>query len=244
MHKVILIDDEPLARQLLSSLLKNHPQFEVVCECADGFDGYKAIQEHQPDMVFLDVQMPRLNGFEMLELIDNPPSVIFCTAFDQYAMKAFEANAVDYLLKPITKDRFDKAIQKYLQQAGNIPPAVTALAEENVYEGYQHRIVVKDNGVIRIIPSTDILYIEASDDYIKIFTKDGHYLKKSTLTRIENSFDPQKFIRVHRSFLIPVIQLLRIEPYEKDGHIALLQSGAKVPVSKTGLEKLKSTLGW
>lgn len=244
MHKVILIDDEPLARQLLSSLLKNHPQFEVVCECADGFDGFKAIQEHQPDMVFLDVQMPRLNGFEMLELIDNPPSVIFCTAFDQYAMKAFEANAVDYLLKPITKDRFDKAIQKYQQQAGNVTPAVTALAEEQVYEGYQHRIVVKDNGVIRIIPSTDILYIEASDDYIKIFTKDGHYLKKSTLTRIENSFDPQKFIRVHRSFLIPVIQLLRIEPYEKDGHIALLQSGAKVPVSKTGLEKLKSTLGW
>lgn len=244
MHKVILIDDEPLARQLLSSLLKNHPQFEVVCECADGFDGFKAIQEHQPDMVFLDVQMPRLNGFEMLELIDNPPSVIFCTAFDQYAMKAFEANAVDYLLKPITKDRFDKAIQKYQQQTGNVTPAVASLAEEQVYEGYQHRIVVKDNGVIRIIPSTDILYIEASDDYIKIFTKDGHYLKKSTLTRIENSFDPEKFIRVHRSFLIPVIQLLRIEPYEKDGHIALLQSGAKVPVSKTGLEKLKSTLGW
>lgn len=245
MHKVILIDDEPLARQLLATLLKNNPQFEVVCECGDGFEGFKAIQEHQPDMIFLDVQMPRLNGFEMLELLDNPPSVIFCTAFDQYAMKAFEANAIDYLLKPVTKDRFDKAVQKYLQQAGsNNTDALKNLAEEQVYEGYQHRIVVKDNGVIRIIPAADVLYIEASDDYIKIFTKEGHYLKKSTLTKIENSFDPEKFIRVHRSYLVPVSQLLRIEPYEKDGHIALLQSGTKVPVSKSGLDKLKASLGW
>lgn len=244
MYKVILIDDEPLARQLLGSLLKGHQQFDVVCECADGFDGFKAIQEHQPDMVFLDVQMPRLNGFEMLELLDAPPSVVFCTAFDEYAMKAFEAHAVDYLLKPVTKDRFDKAIQKFLQQAGNPATAIKTLADEQVFEGYQHRIVVKDNGVIRIIPAADILYVEANDDYIKIFTKEGHYLKKSTLSRVENSFDPGSFIRVHRSYIIPVVQLVRIEPYEKDSHIALLQSGARIPVSKSGLDKLKSTLGW
>lgn len=243
-HKVIIIDDEPLARQLISSLLKSHEQFEVIAECNDGFEGFKAIQEHQPNLVFLDVQMPRLNGFEMLELLDTAPSVIFSTAFDQYAMKAFETNAIDYLLKPLTKDRFDRAVQKFLQQTPKDTDSLKALAEEQVYEGYQHRIVVKDNGVIRIIPSTDILYIEANDDYIKIFTKDGYYLKKSTLTRIENSFDPDKFIRVHRSYLVPVSQLLRIEPYEKDGHIALLQSGAKIPVSKTGLEKLKTSLGW
>lgn len=244
MYKVILIDDEPLARQLLSSLLKEHPQFDVVCECADGFDGFKAIQEHQPDMVFLDVQMPRLNGFEMLELLDAPPSVVFCTAFDEYAVKAFEAHAVDYLLKPVTKDRFEKAIQKFLQQAGNHATALKTLADEQVFEGYQHRIVVKDNGVIRIIPAADILYVEANDDYIKIFTKEGNYLKKSTLARVENSFDPGSFIRVHRSYIIPVSQLVRIEPYEKDSHIALLQSGARIPVSKSGLDKLKSTLGW
>lgn len=244
-HKVILIDDEPLARQLLCALLKSQPDMEVVAECGDGFEGFKAIQEHQPNLIFLDVQMPRVNGFEMLELLDNPPSVIFCTAFDQYAIKAFEANAVDYLLKPVVKERFDKAIQKFKQQTENqSSKALTALAEEPVYEGYQHRIVLKDNGVIRIIPAGDIIYIEANDDYIKIYTKDGHYLKKSTLTRIENSFDPEKFIRVHRSYMVPVNQLLRIEPYEKDGHIALLQSGAKIPVSKSGLEKLKSSLGW
>jgi two-component system LytT family response regulator len=244
MYKVILIDDEQLARQLLSSLLKSYGEFEVVCECADGFEGFKSIQEHQPDLVFLDVQMPRLNGFEMLELVDNPPSVIFSTAFDEYAMKAFEANALDYLLKPVTKDRFDKAIQKFLQQAGANNAGLNNLAEEQVYEGYQHRIVVKDNGVIRIIPEDEIQYIEANDDYIKIFTKDGHYLKKSTLGRIENSFDPARFVRVHRSYMIPVALLARIEPYEKDSHIALLHTGAKIPVSKSGLDKLKKVLGW
>ncbi len=244
MYKVILIDDEPLARQLLSSLMKSYGEFEVVCECADGFEGFKAIQEHQPDLVFLDVQMPRLNGFEMLELVDNPPSIIFSTAFDEYAMKAFEANAVDYLLKPVTKDRFDKAIQKFLQQAGANNAGLKSLAEEQVYEGYQHRIVVKENGVIRIIPADEIQYIEASDDYIKIFTKGGHYLKKSTLGRIESSFDPARFVRVHRSYMIPVAMLARIEPYEKDSHIALLHTGAKIPVSKSGLDKLKKVLGW
>lgn len=244
-HKVILIDDEPLARQLIRSLLKDHQHFDVVCECGDGFEGFKAIQEHQPDLVFLDVQMPRLNGFEMLELLDTAPSVIFCTAFDEYAMKAFETHAVDYLLKPVTKDRFEKAIDKFVQKAtSHNTTAVTSLAEENVYEGYQNRIVVKYSGVIRIIPASDILYIEANDDYIKIYTKETHYLKKSTLTRIENSFDAEAFIRVHRSYIVPVSQIVRIEPYEKGSHIALLQSGAKIPVSKSGLDKLKSTLGW
>jgi two-component system LytT family response regulator len=246
MHKVILIDDEPLARQLVKALLQTHPGFEVVAECGDGFEGFKAIQELSPDLIFLDVQMPRLNGFEMLELLDAPPSVIFTTAFDEYAMKAFEAHAVDYLLKPITRERFDKAIQKWLAQAGNTAkvPQLQELAQEKVYEGYQHRIVVKDNGLIRIIPAQDIYYIEASDDYIKIYTKDGYYLKKATLGSIENSLDPQQFVRIHRSFLIPVSQLVRIEPYEKESHIALLQGGAKVSVSKSGMAKLKTLLGW
>jgi len=244
-HKVVLIDDEPLARQLIRNLLKSNEHFEVVHECADGFEGFKAIQEHQPHLLFLDVQMPRLNGFEMLELLDTTPSVIFCTAFDEYAMKAFETHAIDYLLKPVTKERFEKALEKYLSQAGSDTKLdAEALASENVYEGYQNRIVVKDNGVIRIIAASEILYIEANDDYIKIFTKDGQFLKKSTLTRIEKSFDGGAFIRVHRSYIIPVAQLVRIEPYEKGSHIALLHSGAKVPVSKSGMDKLKSTLGW
>jgi two-component system LytT family response regulator len=246
MYKVILIDDEPLARQLVRAFLQAHKEIEVVAECSDGFEGFKAIQELQPDLVFLDVQMPKVNGFEMLELLDNPPAVIFTTAFDEYALKAFEAHAIDYLLKPIARERFDKAVQKWLQQANaqTVKPQMEALAQTNVYEGYQHRIVVKDNGMIRIIPTQDIHYLEANDDYVKIVTKDGSYLKKITLGSLENSLDPQQFIRVHRSYIIPVGQLLRIEPYEKESHIALLQCGAKVMVSKTGMSKLKTVLGW
>jgi len=245
MYKVILIDDEPLARQLLKSLLQPYKQIEVVAECGDGFEGFKAIQEHNPDLIFLDIQMPRLNGFEMLELLDSPPAVIFTTAFDEYALKAFESHAVDYLLKPVVKDRFEKAMQKWLQQAGSKEtPQVSSLLENNIYEGYQHRIVVKDNGLIRIIPAQDIHYIEANDDYIKIVTKDGSYLKKSTLSHIEQTLDPQQFVRVHRSYLVPVTQLMRIEPYEKESHIALLHCGAKVMVSKSGMAKLKTLLGW
>ena len=245
MYKVILIDDEPLARQLIRSYLAAYPDMEVVAECADGFEGFKAIQEYKPDLVFLDIQMPRLNGFEMLELIDNRPSVIFTTAFDEFALKAFEAHAIDYLLKPVVKERFSKAIEKW---KGSVPskvaPDLSTILENNVYEGYQHRIVVKDNGLIRIIPANEIHYLEADDDYVRIVTKGGTYLKKSTLAHLEKTLDPQQFVRVHRSYLIPVSQLLRIEPYEKESHIALLQCGAKVTVSKTGMAKLKGLLGW
>jgi two-component system, LytTR family, response regulator len=245
MYKAILIDDEPLARQLVRTFLKNYPQIEVVAECGDGFEGFKAIQELSPNLIFLDVQMPKVTGFEMLELLDAPPAVIFTTAFDEYAMKAFEAHAVDYLLKPISRERFDKAIQKWLQHASaSTPPTIDPLLQTNLYEGYQHRIVVKDNGLIRIIPAGDIQFIEANDDYVKIVTKDGSYLKKSTLGHIEQSLDPQQFVRVHRSYLVPVSQLSRIEPYEKESHIALLQCGAKVLVSKSGMSRLKSLLGW
>lgn len=245
MYKAVLIDDESLARQLIRTFLAAYPQIEVVAECGDGFEGFKAIQEHTPDLVFLDIQMPRLNGFEMLELLENPPAIIFTTAFDEYAMKAFETHAIDYLLKPIIKDRFDKAIKKWLQHlpTQGIQP-VNSLLEHNFYEGYQHRLVVKDNGMIRIIPAQDIYYIEANDDYIKIVTKEGSYLKKSTLSHIEQTLDPQQFVRVHRSYLVPVTQLMRIEPYEKESHIALLHCGAKVMVSKNGMAKLKTLLGW
>lgn len=246
MYKVVLIDDEPLARQLIKTFLKTYSEIEIVAECGDGFEGFKAIQELSPDLIFLDVQMPRVNGFEMLELLEKKPSVIFTTAFDEYAVKAFEAHAIDYLLKPVSRERFEKAINKWLAQAAtNVQiETVQDILTNNVYEGYQHRIVVKDNGMIRIIPAQDIHYIEANDDYVKIVTEDGSYLKKSTLSHIEQSLDPQQFIRVHRSYLVPVTQLSKIEPYEKESHIALLHCGSKVLVSKSGMAKLKSVLGW
>jgi two-component system LytT family response regulator len=244
MHKVILIDDEPLARQLIRTFLQTYADVTIVAECGDGFEGFKSIEEHKPDLIFLDIQMPRLSGFEMLELLDNPPAVVFTTAFDEYALKAFEAQAVDYLLKPITRERFDKAMVKCLGTAGNKSQSqIGELLQEKVYGGNQNRVVVKDNGLIRIIPSQDILYLEASDDYVKIYTTSRTYLKKSSLSHIEQSLDPQQFARVHRSYMIPLSQLVRIEPYEKDGHIAVLQCGAKINISKAGMTKLKGSLG-
>ncbi len=244
MHKVIIVDDEPLARQLVRTLLTPYREMEVIRECNDGFEGFKVIQEEQPDLVFVDVQMPRLNGFEMLEMLDDCPSVIFTTAFDNYALQAFDAHAIDYLLKPITRERFDQAIRKWLQHAGEHNGKVEDLIQQQVTGTYEHRVVVKDNGRIRIIPVQDVHYIEASDDYVKIVSTEGTYLKKSTMSRIEQNTDPTLFVRVHRSFLVPVTQLLRIEPYEKDSHIAVLQCGVKIPVSRNGMVQLKTRLKW
>ncbi|MBS1644937.1 MAG: response regulator [Bacteroidetes bacterium] len=245
MNKVILIDDEPLARQLIAAFLEEHKDFEVVAACSDGFEGVKAIQELQPDLIFLDVQMPRLSGFEMLELIDNPPGVIFTTAFDQYALDAFEAQAIDYLLKPIKRERFNAALEKWKVQKPKFSTTTMMPAlSEGLSAGYSQRIVLKDRGAIRIIPAKDIHYIEASDDYIKVVCNEGTFLKKQTMATLEKSLDPQQFVRVHRSWIVPVSQIGKIEPYEKESHIAKLQCGAKVLISKSGMAKLKIVLGW
>lgn len=244
MIKVVLIDDEPLARTIVSEYLRGYPEMQIVQECNDGFEGVKAIAQHKPDLVFLDIQMPKINGFEMLELIEQPPAVIFTTAFDEYAIKAFEAHAIDYLLKPFNKERFDKALQKWLSQKHNDDKNKTVLLPEDVRQPEErNRIVVKEGGNIRIIPVNDIQYIEAYDDYVKIFTPKEMFLKKKTMTFYEQILDPSQFVRVHRSYIIQLSQLTRIEPLEKDTHIALLKTGAKIPLSKAGYSKLKSVLG-
>jgi len=244
-YKVIIIDDEPLGRDLIQALLSKHEGYELAASCGDGFEGFKAIQQFQPDLIFLDVQMPRLSGFEMLELLDEPPGVIFTTAFDQYAMDAFEAQAIDYLLKPVTRERFDKALEKWERSSKKPDAAVTLPAlQEAASAGYTQRIVVKDRGAIRIIPAAEIHYVEAADDYIKVYTADGYFLKKGTMNQLEAGLDPAHFVRVHRSAIIPVTQIAKIEPYEKESHIARLQCGAAVPVSKAGMSKLKDVLGW
>jgi two-component system LytT family response regulator len=245
MIKVILIDDEPLARSITREYLQPHAEVEIVQECNDGFEGVKAITQYKPDLIFLDIQMPKINGFEMLELIDQPPAVIFTTAFDEYAMKAFEAHAIDYLLKPFSKDRFDKALLKWFQQRGNAPDKnpQTLLQEEIRQPEERNRIVVKEGGNIRIIPVHEIQYIEAYDDYVKIFTQKEMFLKKKTMSFYEQSLDANQFVRVHRSYIIQLSQLTRIEPLEKDTHIALLKSNVRVPLSKSGYAKLKTVLG-
>ena len=273
MIKAIIIDDEPLARMIVQEYLQSYPQISVVQECGDGFEGIKAIQQHHPDLIFLDIQMPKINGFEMLELVEEPPAVIFTTAFDEYAIRAFENHAVDYLLKPFNKQRFDKAVGKWLDQytaaaqaagstqtsasmpapSGTAPDDGPSVASGNKTRelldtaahspSQQQRVVVKTGGKIKIIPVEDIHYLEASDDYVKIHTHNGAFLKNKTMNYFEQVLDPNHFVRTHRSYILNVQQVTRIDPYEKDSHLCVLQSGAQVPVSKAGYVKLKAVLG-
>lgn len=240
--KVIIIDDEPLARGIVKEYLQSYPQVELAAECADGFEGIKAIQQHQPDLIFLDIQMPKINGFEMLELIENPPSVIFTTAFDEFAIKAFESNAVDYLLKPFSKERFEKAVQKYLQHSNN-NSAQQVIEAAAMSPLQQNRVVVKDSNKIKIIPINKIHYLEAADDYVKIITAEGSFLKKRTMNFFEQSLGAYHFVRIHRSYLVNTQLITRIDVYEKDSHLLLLTTGEKLPVSKAGYVKLKEALG-
>ena len=240
--KIIIIDDEPLARSIVKEYLQSSAEAELVAECSDGFEGIKAIQQFQPDLIFLDIQMPKINGFEMLELIENPPAVIFTTAFDEFAIKAFEINAIDYLLKPFSKDRFDKAIQKY-QQHQSIQKTEQVIETAAQSPAQQNRVVVKDGSKIKIIPVNQIYYLEAADDYAKIVTADGSFLKKRTMNFFEQSLGVYHFVRVHRSYIVNTQLITRIDPYEKDSHLLLLTTGAKLPVSKAGYAKLKEVLG-
>jgi len=245
MSKVVIIDDEMLARSIVKEYLQKHHQLELAQECNDGFEGIKAIQQHRPDLIFLDIQMPKINGFEMLELVEQPPAIIFTTAFDEYAIKAFEAHAIDYLLKPFDQDRFDKAVVKWMEQKNiSAEKSTQELLETASYSPVQsQRIVVKNGSKIKIIPAHDILYLEAADDYVKIHTPEGYFLKNKTMNHFEQVLDKQHFVRGHRSYIVNVQQITRIDPYEKDNHVAVLRSGAKVPVSRGGYGKLKSVLG-
>jgi len=243
MSKVIIIDDEPLARSIVKEYLLRYPDMEVVQECGDGFEGVKAITSLQPDLIFLDIQMPKISGFEMLELVDNPPGVIFTTAFDEFAMQAFETNAVDYLLKPFSQDRFEKAIEKWKSQLPK-NEAIKPLLEDQVKQPEEsNRVVVKVGNAIKILPIQEIFYIEAYDDYVKIHTKDGFHLKKKTMSFFENAFDSKQFVRVHRSYIISLSQLTKIEMKEKDSHVAKMKDGVVIPMSKSGYSKLKEVLG-
>jgi two-component system, LytTR family, response regulator len=226
---------------IVKEYLQAYPHITVVQECNDGFEGMKAIQEHQPDLIFLDIQMPKINGFEMLELIDEPPLVIFTTAFEEFAIKAFDAHAADYLLKPFSKERFDKAMQKAMLQQSNTAKEIVETALQMPMKS--NRIVVKDNGKIKIIPFAQLQYLEAADDYVKMHTTDGIFLKKHTMQYFEDSLPNNEFIRTHRSYIVNAQMINRIDAHEKDSHLLLLTTGVRLPVSKAGYARLKEVLG-
>ena len=239
----VIVDDEELARQVLREYARSIPDLEVIAECANGFEAAKTITERKPDLVFLDVQMPKLNGFEVLELIGREIAVVFTTAYDTYAMRAFDAHAVDYLLKPFRMDRFQTAVERARQRIGTPGPAPADLAAAARGPAqYAARLVVKDGAKVHVIPIARLDYAEAQDDYVSLHSEGKAYLKQQTISTLEAALDPQQFIRIHRSWLVNLLRVARIEPYGKESHVAILTDGTQLPVSRAGYERLKSLL--
>lgn len=240
MIRVAIIDDEPLAREIVKKYVTQDPELELVGEASDGFEALKLISTTNPDLLFLDIQMPKITGFELLELITEKPGVIFCTAYDEYALQAFDANALDYLLKPFQQERFHTAVSKFknnrqqaVQQIQDLPPLLNE----------QNRIVIKDGTEIKIIPVENVDYLEAYDDYVKIYQGSKYTLKKQTMNYFEKSLPSNQFVRIHRSYIVNIAQLTKIESYEKNSYVAILRSGARIPISRNSYAGLKQLLG-
>jgi len=245
--KCIIIEDESLAAELLSRNIKEYKQLSIMGVFDNGFSGLKAIQELKPDLVFLDIELPKLTGLELLELLDDPPMIIFTTAYNQYAIEAFEKNAIDYLLKPFAKSRLFDAIDKAILKMNNkdagtsdYQKVLTSLHEEN--EIRLDRIAVKDKSNIHLISVDDIYFLEAQDDYVSIQTKDKAYLKNARLKFYEQNLDSKKFIRVHRSYIVNTAYIKKLENYSKDSFLLILQNEQRINVSRTGLQLLRKIL--
>jgi two-component system, LytTR family, response regulator len=239
--KAIIIDDEELARELIKNYLKDSPDIDLIGECENGFEGVKAITENNPDLVFLDIQMPKLNGFEMLELIESLPEIIFITAHNEFAIRAFEMNAVDYLLKPYSQERLISAVQKAKERiltGSKQSAAIHQLVQQPLTTSLE-RVVVKTGNKIKVIPVDKISYIEAQDDFVMIYTDEGKHLKQGTMKYYEDHLDETRFIRVHRSYIVRIDQVTQLEPYSKENYILKLRNGTSLKVSRNGLKNLK-----
>lgn len=241
--RVVIIDDETLAREIIKSYLKKFENVELLTECSNGFEGIKQINELKPDLIFLDIQMPKLTGFEMLEILEEPPVIIFTTAFDQYALKAFDVNATDYLLKPFSEERFAEAFNKAIKLITNSSPTKQKLdglvKTIERRDEFLDRVVIKHGQKIIIIATEEIRYIEAQDDYTMLFTGKGNFLKQKTMKYFEENLNSAEFIRIHRSYFVKLSAIKQIELFEKESYRVLLQDGIKLPVSKSGYQNLK-----
>lgn len=240
MKTALIIDDEPLARKIVCEYAKDL-DIDIIGECGDGFEGVKLIEQLNPDLVFLDIQMPKINGFEMLELITQDPAIIFSTAYDEFALKAFEVNAVDYLLKPYTKERFNKAVEKVLLKGEGKIEQFKEDMDQQVDR--IDRIVIKDGSEIKILPLEEISHIEAYDDYVKIHIGPKYHLKKKTMNFYEKTLKEEHFVRIHRSYLLNIQHLTKIESFEKNSYVAIVKSGERLPISRSNYADLKQKLG-
>ena len=244
--RTIIVEDEELARNLMKSFLSGNDKIEIIAECENGFEGVKMINELKPDLVFLDIQMPKITGFELLELLEHKPQIVFATAYDQYAIKAFEFNAADYLLKPYSKDRLNEAVEKVserIQKEGlisDVADKISNYPKDDVLD----RVVVKDRHKIHIIPVDHIRYIESMDDYVMIYTTEGRHMKQKTMHYFEDALDPKEYVRIHRSYIVKVSEINEIQQYEKESYIVILHDKTKLKVSKTGYKNLKEVLNF
>jgi two-component system, LytTR family, response regulator len=242
--RTIIVDDEEPARMVIREFLSGHTDITIVAECTNGFEAVKALTELQPDLAILDIQMPKLNGFEVLELVENPPAIIFATAYDQYAVKAFERHAVDYLLKPFSKERMDEALSHVasrLIKKKNLPVEALAVAAK-MKPSTIERVLVKDGSKVHVIPTEKIDFIEAQDDYVALKVEGKSLLKQQRMAELEKLLDPTKFVRVHRSYIVNLDRIGRIELYAKDSRMAILKDGTKLLISRAGYDKLKTML--
>jgi two-component system LytT family response regulator len=242
--RTLLVDDESLARDLLRDLLAAHPDVEIAGECANGFEAVKAVAELDPALIFLDVQMPKLSGFEVLELIERPVLVVFTTAYEEHALRAFEVHAVDYLLKPFAPERLAAALDRVRARHAVPPPAAALAAAARLPGQPLDRIVVRDGARVHILPVAQLDFVEAQDDYVALWSEGKHWLKSETLAGLEAGLDPRRFVRIHRSYLLNIERLARIEPAAaKDSRVAVLKDGRTLPVSRAGYARLRVLLG-
>jgi two-component system LytT family response regulator len=243
--RIVIVDDEPLARAVVREYAAADADLEIVAECGNGFDAVKAVAEHQPDLVLLDVQMPKLDGFEVLELLGRDQAVVFITAYDQYALRAFEVHAVDYLLKPFSAERFQDAMARARerQRAKASPPDVDAIVRDaRPRSGPAERILIRDGANVHVLPVDAIDYVEAQDDYVAFKSEGKQYLKDQTLAAVEAALDPARFVRIHRSYVLNIDRIAKVELYAKDSRIAILRDGTRLPVSRAGYARLAQLL--
>jgi two-component system LytT family response regulator len=245
--RVVIVDDEPLARAVVREFLGAHPDVELVAECGNGFEAVKAVTDLSPDLLFLDVQMPKLNGFEVLELIGREVPVIFVTAYDEYALAAFEVHAVDYLLKPFSEARFAEALSRARErrQARGAKPEVDVealVSDARPRQTALERVLIRNGAQVHVLPVDTIDYVEAQDDYVAFKSGGKEYLKDQTMGAVEAWLDPSRFVRIHRSYLLNIDRIARVELYAKDSRVAILRDGTKLPVSRSGYARLSKLL--
>ena len=242
--RIVIVDDEPLARAVLREYAAADPEIEIVADCANGFEAVKAVADFAPDLVLLDVQMPKLDGFEVLELLGKDQAVVFVTAYDQYALRAFEVHAVDYLLKPFSVERFQEAMQRARERrrAKAALPLEDLVRDARPRTGPAERVLIRDGANVHVLPADAIDYVEAQDDYVAFKSAGKQYLKDQTLAAVEAMLDPARFVRIHRSFILNIDRIAKVELYAKDSRMATLRDGTRLPVSRAGYARLSELL--